>query len=253
MQRREAPRPIATPTIPRRLKCCRADAAASRLDQQCHGLGDIRRIDPVPDARPRHDRRLVPRAASRPESGLRARRVAHRSLRRSHGPNTALSRTLMISAAKEPARRAADLLGGEFGDGVERDRIAGRFFVQQLDPEPARAIGRCRRQIDDAVERHASIAAIRIGDLRQQVDLENASRDRSPRAHRSGGDRGSQHDRVIARGDERVDGIAVGDIALDGRQPIAIIGKILPRAEAASLRGRTVSPHDRAPAAPRRY
>ena len=132
----------------------------------------------------------------------------------------------MISLLPETGQTRRDLLGSEFGDGVERGRIAGRLFIEQHVPECARAVGCRGRQIDDASN---AAASRRDQDRRlsQQVYPQNGL-GIARLALRSGGDRGSQNDGVITGGDHRFHGLTIRDIALDSRQPIAVRGKILP-------------------------
>ena len=121
-----------------------------------------------------------------------------------------------------PERRQArgNLFGCKFGDGVERHRIASRLFIEPTVPGDGSAIGRGGRQVDDA--RHA--AAPRRDQnrqLSQQIDLQDRFGIRRV-ARRTGGDRGSENDRVIAAGEHFLDGLLVGDIAPHHRQRIGV-------------------------------
>ena len=157
----------------------------------------------------------------------------------------------MISHCQSAARRAATFLGRKFRDGVERNRIAGELFIERHVPERARTVSCRGRQIDDA-SNSAALRRDQDRHLSQQVHPENVLGIRRI-ALRTGGDRGSENDRLISRGDHLLDGLPISDIALDRRQPMRVTGKVLLPRRAANARGRTASPHDRAPAARWRY
>ena len=195
-----------------------------RLDQQCHGLRDVSGIDPVPDSRARQDR-LVSCLHRRQNLRLRARRVAHvvAALPGAENGAQAYADDFLLPETSQPR---SNLFGCEFGDGVERGRVAGRLFVEQRVPECARAIGGRGRQIDDAFDA-ALLCRHQDRRLRQQIDLQNGL-GIAGLALRPGSDRGPQDDGVIPGRDRGLHRLAIPDIALDSRQPIAIARKILP-------------------------
>ena len=156
-----------------------------------------------------------------------------------------------MSVLPKRGQARGDLFRREFGNRVERNRIAGGLLIEYRIPECAGAVSRRGRQVDDALD---ASAPRRDQDRRlsQQVDPQNGL-GIARLALRTGRDRGSENDRLIARGDHLLDGVLIRDIALNDLSADPRERQNPWLRQTAGPRDRTASPHDRAPAMSRRY